>query len=204
MSPDPSCGNGCGCSGSPASQTVAAVAPRQLNIEFLYLDLDVCTRCQGSETNLEEALAEASTVLNVAGVQVALQKTHVQSLEQALALGFVSSPTIRLDGQDIQLDLKENACPSCSELSGTPTNCRVWLYQGQEYSVPPKAMIVDAILRAVYGGAQANVTQMPQPVAGVENLQSFFDSRQQQAPARDQPQELSAPASSCSTVGCCG
>lgn len=202
MSADSSCGSGCGCSGGLAPQTIVAVAPRQLKIEFLYLDLDVCTRCQGSETNLEEALVEASTLLMAAGVQVTLQKTHVQSLEQAQALGFVSSPTIRLNGQDIQLELKENACPSCSELSGAPTNCRIWLYQGQEYSVPPKAMIIDAILRAVYGGAQVDVPRWPQPATGLENLRSFFDAKQQQTPALGQPQE-SAQVSCYSTVGCC-
>lgn len=202
MSADSSCGSGCGCSSGLASQTVAAVAPRQLKIEFLYLDLDVCTRCQGSEATLEEALVEVSALLRAAGIQTTLQKTHVQSLEQAQALGFISSPTIRLNGQDIQLELKENACPSCSELSGTPTNCRVWLYQGQEYSVPPKAMIVDAILRVVYGGNQGEVLQWPRLATGVENLRSFFDAKQQQTLAGGQPQE-SAQGSCCSTVGCC-
>ncbi|MBE7551621.1 MAG: DUF2703 domain-containing protein [Anaerolineales bacterium] len=203
MSADSSCGSGCGCSSGLAPQTVVAVAPRQLKIEFLYLDLDVCTRCQGSEVNLEEALVEVSTLLKAAGIQTSLQKTHVQSLEQVQALGFVSSPTIRLNGQDIQLELKENACPSCSELSGTPTNCRIWIYQGQEYSVPPKEMIVDAILRAVYGGAQADVPRSPQPTTGMENLRGFFDARRQQTPAGGQPQE-STRINCCSTVGCCG
>lgn len=203
MSADSSCGSGCGCSSGLASEAVAAVAPGQLKIEFLYLDLDVCTRCQGSEANLEEALVEVSTLLKAAGIQTALQKTHVQSLEQAQALGFASSPTIRLNGQDIQLELKENACPSCSELSGTPTNCRIWVYQGQEYSVPPKAMIVDAILRAVYGGAQENAPRRAQPALGMENLQSFFEAKQRQTSAGGWLPET-APASCCSTAGCCG
>lgn len=201
MSADSSCGSGCGCSSGLASEAVAAVRPRQLKIEFLYLDLDVCTRCQGSETNLEEALVEVSTLLKAAGIQTTLQKTHVQSLEQAQVLGFVSSPTIRLNGQDIQLELKENACPSCSELSGTPTNCRIWIYQGQEYSVPPKAMIIDAILRAVYG-AQENAPRGLQVATGMENLRSFFDAKQRQTPVGGRLQET-AQAGCCSTVGCC-
>lgn len=137
-----------------------------------------------------------------AGVQVTLQKTHVQSLEQAQALGFISSPTIRLNGQDIQLELKENACPSCSELSGAPTNCRIWVYQGQEYSVPPKEMIVDAILKAMYGGSQEDAPRTSQPATAMENLRSFFEAKQQQTPARGRLQKT-VQASCCSTVGCC-
>lgn len=31
-------------------------ARRQLQIDFLYLDLDVCTRCRGTDANLGAAL----------------------------------------------------------------------------------------------------------------------------------------------------
>lgn len=80
-----------------------------------------------------------------------VRKIHVQSEKQARQLGFISSPTIRINGRDIQLDVKESLCESCGDLCGEDVNCRVWVYQGKEYTAPPKAMIIDAVLREVYG-----------------------------------------------------
>ena len=37
-------------------------------------------------------------------------------------------------------------------MSGAETDCQVWIYQGKEYSVPPKGMIIEAILKEIYGG----------------------------------------------------
>jgi hypothetical protein len=91
-----------------------------------------------------------------------------------LALGFVSSPTIRLNGRDIQLDVRENLCESCGDLCGEDMDCRVWVYQGKEYSTPPKAMIIDAILREVYGGAAMAPQTPPKIEALPENLRRFF------------------------------
>jgi len=38
-------------------------AKREIDIEFLYLDLEVCDQCKGSGSNLDEALREVSKVL---------------------------------------------------------------------------------------------------------------------------------------------
>lgn len=163
---------------SPVRDTIGSgggqAERRKLGIEFMYVDLGVCTRCQGTETSLEEAVSEVARILEAAGVEVAVRKIHVQSEEQALELGFVSSPTIRINGRDIQLDVRENLCESCGDLCGEDMDCRVWVYQGKEYTTPPKAMIIDAILREVYGGA----TMTPQAPSKMEalpdNLKRFF------------------------------
>lgn len=55
---------------------------RQLNIEFMYLDLSVCVPCQGTENSLEEAISEVSQVLKATGVEVAVHKINIQSEEQ--------------------------------------------------------------------------------------------------------------------------
>ncbi|MCL6479528.1 MAG: DUF2703 domain-containing protein [Peptococcaceae bacterium] len=178
-------GAGCGCQGNagccpaPGNSPAASAGSRQagrrrLDIEFMYLDLSVCTRCQGTETSLEEAVSEAARVLEAAGVEVSVRKIHVQSEEQALELGFVSSPTIRVNGRDIQLEVRENLCESCGDLCGDNVDCRVWVYQGKEYTTPPKAMIIDAILREVYG-APAGAPQGPSRMEALpENLKRFF------------------------------
>jgi len=150
---------------------------KRLEIEFLYLDLSVCAPCQGTDASLEEAIVEVANVLKAIGVEVVVRKINVLSEEQARELKFVSSPTIRINGRDIQLDVKESLCESCGDLCGDDVDCRVWVYQGHEYTVPPKAMIIEAILREVYGGGKevSNDTQWQGDIP--DNLKRFFAAR---------------------------
>ncbi|HBT48268.1 MAG TPA: hypothetical protein DEA73_10415 [Peptococcaceae bacterium] len=150
---------------------------RAIDIEFLYLDLDSCTRCRGTERNLEEALNEVAGVLQATGIKVNLKKIHVQTEEQALALGFVSSPTIRINGRDIQLDVRESLCESCGDLCGEDVDCRVWVYQGREYTEAPKGMIIEAILKHVYGG-EKEAPAPKEPLKELpENLKRYFAAK---------------------------
>lgn len=169
--------NGCGCSGNAAKEPAKA-EKKKVTIDFLYLDLESCDPCQGSEGNLEDALNEISTVLESTGAEVELNKIHVTSYDQALQLGFVSSPTIRVNGQDLALEVRESHCSSCSAISGTETFCRVWDFEGQEYKAAPKALIVEAVLKAVYGGAtpRDRVSAESRQVANsLANLKNFFE-----------------------------
>ncbi len=77
---------------------------RKIEIDFLYLDLSVCTRCQGTDNSLDEAIAEVSQILKATDVDVVVNKINVTTEEQAEALQFESSPTIRVNGRDIQLE----------------------------------------------------------------------------------------------------
>jgi hypothetical protein len=157
----------------PMSRTIA--------IDFLYLDLEVCTRCIGTNTNLEAALSEVSQILRAADVAVSVTKTLVQSEEQARALGFVSSPTIRLNGNDIALEFRESRCESCESCACNGTvNCRVWVLQGQEYTEAPKAMIIDAILREVYADQPVSAPAAVPFEDVPENLKRFFSGKRQQ------------------------
>lgn len=86
---------------------------QRIAIDFLYLDLDVCARCIGTNVNLEAALLEVSQILVATGVDLSVTKTLVESEEQAWEVGFFSSPTIRLNGKDIALEFRESRCESC-------------------------------------------------------------------------------------------
>ena len=155
--------------------TVASLASsHQLVIDFMYLDLEKCTRCRGTDANLEAALAEVGRVFEATGAAVSVRKTLVASAEQARMLGFVSSPTIRVNGTDIALELRESSCAECGEACACDggIDCRVWVWQGQEHTAAPTAMIVDAILREVYGTGERVVA--PVPGALPENLERFF------------------------------
>lgn len=158
------------------------IAPRDspshqpLLIEFLYLDLTRCTRCRDTDRHVDEALSSVRDVLQTAGRELAVNKIHIQSEDRARELGFVSSPTIRVNGRDIALDLKESECTSCGNACGEEgIACRVWTYQGMDYDAAPAAMVVDAVLREVYGGLPQPVT--PTPTSLSENLGRFFAAK---------------------------
>ncbi len=170
----------CGCAEECCgSESATQAQGTSLDIEFMYIDLSVCTRCQGTETSLEEAILEVTQILEATGVEVAVGKVHVRSEEQAADMGFAVSPTIRINGQDIQMDWRESPCDSCGKLCDCAggVSCREWEYQGQWYTVPPKGLIIDAILRAVYG-REDQTSQPPTLERSVpDNLKRFFRAR---------------------------
>jgi len=188
--------------------TVASLASsRQLVIDFMYLDLETCTRCRGTNANLEAALVEVERVLDAAGVEVSMRKTLVASEEQARMLGFISSPTIQVNGLDIALELRESSCAECGEAcacDGT-IDCRVWVWQGQEHTEAPTAMIVDAIMREVYGGGGRATA--PSPLGAVpENLTRFFAGKERLAATMSccPPAERAACCEPVEKASCCG
>ena len=169
-----SCCCGAGCCGEPVA---TGSDKRLIVIDFLYLDLEVCNWCKGTGNSLDGAVAQVTGVLEAAGVDVIVNRIHVDSEEKAVKHRFASSPTIRVNGRDIQLDGKESKCESCGDLCGDEVDCRIWLYQGKEYTSPPPAMIIDAILREVYGPPAA-ATAVSEPFVLPENLRKFFQAMQ--------------------------
>lgn len=172
---------------------------RRIDIDFMYVDLEVCDRCLGTDANLEAALADVSHILEASGAEVSLQKTLVASEAQAQTLGFFTSPTIRINDRDIALELRESQCASCESCSGNgAVDCRVWVFQGQEYTAAPKAMIVDAILREVYGNAALWPPTPMQNSELPENLRRFFAGKTKKA-----AMESSACCSPAEQTTCC-
>ncbi len=150
---------------------------RSLDVELLALDLETCDRCTGTDASLDAAIAEVADELRAGGLAVRVHKTVVSSLAQAEALGFSSSPTIRVDGRDIALERRESSCGACSDQAGTGVDCRVWVYEGREYTEAPRAMIADALRRAAREARPG--TAAPSPRAEVpENLRRFFAGRE--------------------------
>jgi hypothetical protein len=169
-----------GCCSCKAGCCGQEQAKKQMVIDFLYLDLSVCKRCQGTETNLDKALEEVSGLLKAAGFDIVVNRINITSREMAVKHQFVSSPTIRVNGTDIDLEVKETACTECGDLCGDSVDCRVWTYEGIEYTELPKAMIINAILRAVYSRqdtipAQKSEYRLP------DNLKRFFDGLEKKA-----------------------
>ena len=162
-----SCGSGC-CGG----EENAEMNKRRVVIDFLYLDLSVCTWCQGTEKNLEEALAGITNVLELADIEVTVNKINVTSEELAIKHKFISSPTIRVNGKDIQMEVRESKCESCGDLCGDDIDCRVWVFKGKEYTIPPKAMIMEGILNRIFGREDTACEDKEYTLP--ENLKKFY------------------------------
>ena len=164
------------CCGEGSCCCSSAEANRKLVIDFLYLDLSSCGRCQGTDRNLVEAVKDVSGVLKVAGYDVIVNKVNIDSKDLAIKYKFLSSPTIPVNDKDISLEVKESNCKDCGDLCGEDVNCRVWTYQGVDYNEPPKALIIDAILRDVYGNYRTeNNTDSDYQIP--HNLEVFFKPR---------------------------
>ena len=163
------------CGSAFTGEQASAPAKKQLlEVELLYLDRTICERCKGTEAVLKEAVEEAQRILGPTGVDIALKLTHVDSVAKARQLAFVSSPTIRIMGRDAAIDVRENDCSGCSTLGGCDITCRVWTWQGREYPVPPRAMLLDAILRDAYlhPGGEKELHAPLKDLPG--NLERFF------------------------------
>lgn len=149
---------------------------RRLDIELLFLDVTTCGRCKGTDANLAGALADVASLLREAGVEVSLRKHHVDTAALAVQHRFVSSPTIRINGQDVALELRESDCQDCGEIAGCGggVDCRVWVWQGREHTEAPRGLIIDAVLRAAYGPERR--AEQPAPYELPENLRRFYEA----------------------------
>jgi hypothetical protein len=190
-------------------QTAEARSTRKVEIEFLYLDLDACTRCKGTDANLGTALHKVRAVLEASGVEVAVRKVLVNSESTALKHRLASSPTIRVNGRDIALEFRETPCDTCTEACGCNgiVDCRVWVYEGKEYTEAPVPLILNALLTAIYAG-QTDV-ELPSPARPFvlpDNLRQFFagSSAKKAAGSCCSAQEQVSCCESSDKKACCG
>lgn len=163
----------CSCS---TENCCAPQTKKIIHIDFLYLDTTVCGRCQDTETSLDEALSSTALVLSAAGYDVQVNKVNIETEELATKHQFVSSPTIRVNGRDIAMELKESHCENCGTLCGDDVDCRVWVHEGIEYTSPPKELIINGILREIYnGGKQVEAEEKSFELP--ENLKKYFGAK---------------------------
>lgn len=155
---------------------IAGATKERIAIDFLYLDLRQCDRCKGTYDQLEAVLPIVREVLEASGFEVEVRRIHVQTMEQAAALGFAVSPTIRVNHRDIQLNWRETPCAPCSKGCEAEVSCREWEYGGQWYPIPPKELLIRSILREAYGPAREEPAA-PRATQVSENLKRFFAKR---------------------------
>ncbi len=91
--------------------------------------------------------------LKSAGYEVSVNKINITTPDLATKYAFLSSPTIRINGNDISLEVTGNFLQGLRRyFAEILLDCRSWVYEGVEHPEPPKEMIVNAIMNEVYGG----------------------------------------------------
>lgn len=162
--------------------------PPDIDIELLALDLTSCTRCAGTLENIEKAIEIVRPAAEAIGTRLDFTKVIIDSQAQAERHRFSSSPTVRVNGLDLAFETRESRCDACTTLSGSDegTRCRVWYYQGEEFTEAPVGLVVEALLRVLANQRSTETT--PLAYEGVpDNLRRFFASRaagQEGAPQR--------------------
>lgn len=147
---------------------------KELAIDFLYLDLNTCDRCVGTDEVLDEVIAVLKPTLQLAGYKVTQRKIEMSTLEVATEYRFLSSPTIRVNGKDICLFIEENDCACCSDIAGTNIDCRVFRYKNETYDIPPKEMLANSILQTLFSGTE---NEMSNDYIIPENLKLFYQKK---------------------------
>jgi len=119
-----------------------------MKIQLLYI-LD-CSWCLKTKELIKDSLKEL-------GAKADVEEILIDSDEKAKKYKFVGSPTIRINGKDIQEQASKGKCLPCEELSEQSKGatefakqeckcgCRIYFYKGKQYPYPPKEMIKEAI-----------------------------------------------------------
>lgn len=126
-----------------------------MKIQLLYI-LD-CPWCVKTKKIIREGLEEL-------GMNADVEEILIDTDEKAKEYGFVSSPTVRINGKDIQREVNKGQCLPCEELAEhtkeatefvkqeCKCGCRIYFYRGKKYNYPPKEMIKEVIknLKSIY------------------------------------------------------
>ncbi len=161
----------CGCCGSADNKK------KEIKIDYLFLDLNTCDRCVGTDGVLDEVVDVLRPVLELAGYQVLYRKQEITNAQLAQEYHFLSSPTILVNGQDIFGSITESDCGCCGDIAGVQVDCRVFEHEGRFYEIPTKEMLADAVLKALYHPADCCCAEYQLP----ENLKRFFEGKERKA-----------------------
>ncbi len=123
-----------------------------IKIQLLYI-LD-CPWCVQTKKLVKESLEEL-------GVKAEVEDILIDTDEKAKRYNFVGSPTVRINGKDIQEEVSKGQCLPCEELAERTKEtaefvkqecvcgCRIYFYKGKQYPYPPKEMIKKAIKKTL-------------------------------------------------------
>ena len=156
-------------------------AEKVLNVDLLVIDLTTCKRCVPTGDQLKQAVRLLEPVAEALGIELRHRQIVVQTPQEAKDHALLSSPTIRLNGRDIEQDIRESLCESCGDLTenNTMVDCREWHYRGKVYSAAPLPLLVEAIMAAMLDIDTPPVVPTP-----LENCRKTFNGI---SPTRSKP-----------------
>ncbi len=120
-----------------------------VQVEFRYFDRNTCSRCRATDKNVEKTLQDLRGALGEAGIEFRLKTTKLPASRMS------ESNSILINGKDIEALLSKNkgsrftSCRGCGALINGPCDCRAYSYCGKKYRHVPKAMIREAIRKAL-------------------------------------------------------
>lgn len=123
---------------------------KELVIEWRHYDKEgvTCDRCAATGSSVREVVAELSREFAGQGIAVRFLETKLPEEQMA------QSNLVLFNGRPLESLLAdaaagENACSSCSCLTGSQTSCRTVVHEGTTYEEIPAELIRDAAKRAV-------------------------------------------------------
>jgi len=175
----------CGCNETTKSSNPSeTVQDKHLKVDFLFLDETTCAPCGGTADALSNAIDLILPALDAMGISLSVEKIHVADKGIAVTEGFLASPTIRVDGTDIDPARTEDDCPSCGTLTGdlVSVSCRTWHWQDKVYQAAPVGKIIEEIMSAALlkSIVVENCCNLGEPEAEYtlpDNLDRFFKAR---------------------------
>jgi len=121
----------------------------QLTIEWQHLMQagDTCTRCRDTGETLHESIERLNRACRARGWEIRLVESALDP--EAVA----ESNRIFLNGVPLEAYLPgaqdgSSHCRSCSDIIGTPTQCRTLEWSGQRHAAIPGSAIRQAVCRA--------------------------------------------------------
>ena len=123
-----------------------------MDIQILYT-MD-CPWCVKTKKLVRESLDEL-------GVKANLEEILIDTDGKARKHKFLGSPTVRVNGKDVQKEVSKGRFLPCEELAkrtkGTTEFdkqkcscvCRIYFYRGKQYPYPPKGLIKEAVKKLV-------------------------------------------------------
>ena len=90
--------------------------------------------------NHPPAVGRVREALQSEGIAAAIVEVEVKDATAARSVGFLGSPTIRIDGRDIE--------PAASSTQGFGLTCRTYTDEGRTSGVPPAEWIRAAVRQA--------------------------------------------------------